>query len=482
MNSEDVVKKNRIAKFAPLLLLTALFLVLTFYGEKIQINDGLGYDGTEYARIAGNFQELFLKREITPYRLFRVFPSAAVHYGIKLLRFPLSNANILRGFEIYHFIMLLISLFIWSRISDAIGLSEKNRWFSHVLLFGSFAVLKMNFYYPVLTDTTAFTLGLALLYFYITENTAGILIMLFVSFFTWPVAALNAVILFVFPKRLSVARAPAKSAAKTIAALACVLYVVFFSYFHFFSEYSGGIAISMKLLPLSILCILIYIYMIVYFLLKNISISRVFLSENYLFIKRAAIIFVLFAALKSVHAFFSLPHSDGNAVYSIILYRIFVTPAIRPAVFLLAHVIYFGPAVIIATVFFDKIAKIAQGYGIGLITLLIANLSFAIFAESRSGINIVPFVVFVVVLFLKDIKWDNKAYLFFTVISLILSKAWLKLNTNPDFYKMNFGYLIPRQWYIIQGVFVILCFLVCVLIRRHYTRYSSSPDRRIETI
>ncbi|MBL7069123.1 MAG: hypothetical protein ISS34_04625 [Candidatus Omnitrophica bacterium] len=466
------------AGFIGVALIVLIFYALTFYAEKIEINEGLGYDGAAYAKIAKDFQTLFLKKEISPYRLHRVFPSAVIHYGLRLLNLPLDNAHILKGFEIYNLAILLISLFIWSKIAKSVRLTEKSRWFGYLLLFGSFAILKMNFYYPTLTDTTAFALGLGLLYFYIKESSLGILLMLFISFFTWPVAILNAVILYIFPKKIKAVRSRSRLMPKIIASGISLLYLLFFLYFHYLSGYGGGIAVNKGLLPFSVASVLFYLFLMSYLLLRDIKMSSIFTVKNLSVIARRVIfILLLFGVLSAAYSYFVRhPGTGESTLFSIILYRIFITPVIRPLTFLLAHVVYFGPAIIIAAVFFDKISKLTKDWGIGITALLIANLSLAIFAESRGSINIVPFVVFFVVLFIDRVKWDNRIYLGFMVISLILSKVWLGLNADLDFYKMNFGHRIPREWYVIQGLFVSLCFAFCIIARFFYREHTDDRE------
>src|SRR5437870_4728793 len=57
-------------------------------GDRISANDGLGWDGKMYARIAKEFYGVVFQQGLNGYHLGRILPSAVVYHGLALLRLP----------------------------------------------------------------------------------------------------------------------------------------------------------------------------------------------------------------------------------------------------------------------------------------------------------------------------------------------------------------------------------------------------------
>src|ERR1700753_1881023 len=68
------------------------------WGEKIEVSDGLGWDGEAYALIADKFDTLIATKAINAYSIQRIVPSAIVHYSLRSLSAPRTTSNIIIAF------------------------------------------------------------------------------------------------------------------------------------------------------------------------------------------------------------------------------------------------------------------------------------------------------------------------------------------------------------------------------------------------
>ena len=67
-------------------------------------------------------------------------------------------------------LLMLISVSFYIKIADEMKSSIKGKWAGFFAMFLNYVVSKQFYYYPVLTDQMAFTLGLLLLFFYIRNK------------------------------------------------------------------------------------------------------------------------------------------------------------------------------------------------------------------------------------------------------------------------------------------------------------------------
>src|SRR4051812_37912658 len=209
---------------APTNLLMAVAMLLAgipniFWAEKLTVGGGFGWDGVLYGAWVRNFFRLVFIDRVPEYNLQRIVPSAILHYALRLMGIARTDANILRGFDIYNLVLLTIGAWVWGLIADRLGITTKGKWLGFAFLFLNYATLKLNFYTPASTDTTAFFLGMLLFYAYLAERPLGILMVMVVSYFTWPTLPLFAAILYVFPRRREiVAPAPPSKRLNVLAA------------------------------------------------------------------------------------------------------------------------------------------------------------------------------------------------------------------------------------------------------------------------
>ena len=157
-------------QYSMLTLIAAWSFYYFFFGYVLSVNDGFGYDGNYYGTTAKKFYQQVFGGELTFYRIQRIFPSFIMSCLLTILNLPKENYYVVKLWQIYHMVLLQVCVLIWIRIANMYKLDLRYIWLGFFLGFVNFANVMVTFWYPVLTDLTAFTLGFLLLYFHLKNN------------------------------------------------------------------------------------------------------------------------------------------------------------------------------------------------------------------------------------------------------------------------------------------------------------------------
>jgi len=440
---------------ASALIITIMGIVQILFFEKIPINDGLGYDGAIYADMVKNAGALFSFKKSSDYYAARVAPSLIVKGMLAITRTEITNRTIATGFGVFNLVLLILAAVFWGRIADEVGLRIYNKWLGFVFLFINFGLLKMTWYYPVLTDPAAFALSMLLLYAYLKRSSVGVVFCGLVGAFLWPTIVYYAVILYVFPRNI----VPIKTENERLhyvvfGAVALTLLAIIVRYFWLRGMHTAGAGTQsarIETLPISIIGLLLYLYFAYSHLLKNISVRNVSFLILPKTLCKIAIIAILFFSLNAI-----MHHSVVKGGFGIkqVMVAIVISSILNPFIFLVAHALYFGPIVLFAIVWFKDVARAAQEYGLGMVALFAATIPLTVFSESRCCIAFFPFVAVFTMLFLERRRMRMKWSISAAVITVLSSKLWLPIGMNEDLYFMNFGPWMPEKWYWLQAALV----------------------------
>ncbi len=190
-----------------MLIILVFGLFNFFFGEKILLNEGLGWDGARYAEIVRRLPEMIELGQLNSYYAQRVAPLLIVRWLLMAMGYSLDPANhIIRAFEIYNLVLLLAICWLWHDLLKSIGLESRWRWFAFLSLFFSYEGAKQGFYYPVLTDITALLISVLLLRFYLSARPFAVLITTVIGAFVWPFATVVGACLILFPVPDTVAK------------------------------------------------------------------------------------------------------------------------------------------------------------------------------------------------------------------------------------------------------------------------------------
>jgi hypothetical protein len=482
-------------------VMLAIGIANLLWAERLTVQGGLGWDGEVYARWARDFYDAVVVERIPGYYTGRILPAAIIHYSLRLANLPITAATIIAAFGIYNLVLLLAGVWMWGRIADTLRIDRRGKWVGFSLLFLSYAVLKTNFYQPVLTDTSAFVLGIAACYCYFAGRPAGLLAVMAAGAFTWPTMPLIAGLLYVFPHQPGVAgestgrdavppraRHIATWGAVAIAGAAALAYGFLLTHDFATRVWASRriVRMDLDLIAISIVAALAYLFVASRRVLEDPRLSDPARFRPALDLRRCAIAaLVLAIAAMATHQIANGQSINftaaGFAAYT------FLTAAADPLIFLVAHAVYFGPAIPLLALLWTPFCRSLGDFSIGLRVVVLASVVLALNSQSRQQINVVPLFVVVLVRVLHQrgisAAWPPAAAL----LCIACSKVWYVFNTGPQIDDgtqevllrfplqhlfMSSGPWMSRDMYFIQGALVcaLTVFLYVTVVRRRTPR------------
>jgi hypothetical protein len=480
-----------------------------FLSEKIFYNNGLGFDGKIYGALAQNFYPYVSLHKIPIYYIGRLFPSFIVNTALRAFGLSLTVPNIIRGFEYYNFVLLLLCTIIFILISKELKFSRNAIWIAFLGLFFNFAIAKFVFYYPVLTDMTAYTLSFLLFYSFLKNKPLIILLLTFIGAFTWPTSIYIGLLLYIFPyksikyepllhktkfeqnlthrnfdigKIFHLPRKIIERASQKIninqkinRKLAFIIPLSFSAfiltlliYMHFILDYTPNLNFKKpieRLIILSILMTISYIFISLKSILNNKCLYRIQLFLEQINYKRIIISLLFFIFIKLIINYLGIPNEEWGVNHDTFILRLLYKSTSKPLIFLISHIVYYGPITILILLFWQSIIKHIWDYGYGIFILFFAMIILSITSESRQLINFYPFFIFVLVKPLGKLKYNLVHWVILFSFSFLYSKIWYPINQRGETgeylplgqnYFMNFGPWMSDKMYYIQGTVVLL--------------------------
>ena len=451
------------------------------WAERLTFNNGLGWDGAVYASWVRDFYQSIFVRGVPDYYAHRILPSAIVHYCMRALGVPLADRNIILSFDIYNLSLLLLSTYLWGRIADKLQIRNQGKWLGFCFLFLNYAILKNNFYHSVLTDTSAFALGIIMFYCFITGNRIGLIAIMLAGGFTWPTVLPMAALLYVFPyqplrvKDESTAAPPRYKLRIVFASGVCIFVFIGYAYllqpdrFAKWLQILGwGLRVNTSVLYLSVLAVILYLF----FSLLTAADRRLFDPAYILQAirwKRVAVAVVAWAIVKLAVGQLASGEVISWDVNGFVV-QTFLSSVTEPSIFLVAHVIYYGPAILLLVFLWNPFCRSIVDFGPGLRLFMILNVILSINPQSRYQINIVTTFIIVLVRMLDRRGLQYLSTPFWALLCLFYSKFWYIFNSGPQVYDgmesllrfplqhyfMNSGPWMSHEMYLVQGGVVAL--------------------------
>jgi hypothetical protein len=146
------------------------FLLITytiFFGQKIPVSNGMGWDGSITRDILRHFSSFLNTHSLDIYNLQHLFPNAIFYLTAKLFNIPLTDQNILTGAAIINYLFMVTAVIFFYLISQKLQINQAVRILAIVGLFVNFATLKFSGYYLLLPDVSVFSLIIILYYAYL---------------------------------------------------------------------------------------------------------------------------------------------------------------------------------------------------------------------------------------------------------------------------------------------------------------------------
>jgi hypothetical protein len=484
-----------------LLLVVGFGLQQFFYGEKIPVNHGFGWDGHFYGAVASNFPtRLFSEppgQGISSYYVQRILPSGVVYYGLRLFGVPtltqtgdgwVPSENLIVGFEVYNLILLALTAWFWVKVLRRLELRAGGMVLGCIGLFLNFAVLKNYFYYPVSTDPTALLLGTLLLYCFLADKRLGLVVVTVVGAFCWPTALYAGALLIAFPRRDFSAEPAGAARPVAVSIVLAAVMVPAMLYASRLPAVNGSSPVDRHWLIVSMCVELAYVVAGAWMLVKHTGLvdpRAVWRQIRWHRILLAAALLVVVKLAQHAVADPAVP-LDSNTSVSGYLGYVVRNGLLRPFSFFVSHVAFFGPVMLLALFAWGRVSRVVGRYGLGLVLFFFANLVLSLVAESRELTLAFPFLVAFTVKALDGYPWSTKALAAFAVISVAVSKVWYPINPIEGLrllefpmqrYLMNFGPWMSGPSYVYHALgFVLTAAATVVLLRR--SGFWGRPTRR----
>ncbi|HSW93936.1 MAG TPA: hypothetical protein VLJ15_06260 [Gammaproteobacteria bacterium] len=449
-------KSHALLEMAVILSFFVWLIWNCFYGERIPEAHGIGFDGVLYASMAEHFPAFIFHHAQSAYSIQRMLPSGIIYYVIRLFHFSVKHEQMPFVFSIYNTVILTLAVYFWHKIANFLRWNGQVRILSFCGLFLNYAILKMNTYDPVLTDTSAFVCSLAMLYFYLTDIKWALLLTTIVGTFIFPTLMLAGLVLFIFlnkDQNKSYRPVENNQFASVILSLVCALLLsmaIFVIYRKWGQQgFALGSYYQSPVLYISLFAVFIFLYQIFYPVVENgkQTVSTVFRQAmSY----RLIVAVVLGLFLKFLVACLASPKA-GPMTLAVFLKTIFINSLAYPFIFLVSHIIYYGPVVCLIVFFWREVIRYLKSReDTGLFVLAVCYSILLIDTEARQIINFLP-VIAIGLFQVLNKKHIPLPFVFsFLGLDLLLSRCWLPLShgwasllTNPPEVTLAF----PMQWY-----------------------------------
>jgi hypothetical protein len=464
-----------------------LFMVFWFsfsfnHGERIQHNEGLGWDGAAYADWAQrDSMEVLNSHKVSEYYIGRLLPSIIVHNTSKLLRYDItSTPRVIHAFYILNVVLLVVAAGLLVLIGRHYQWRAPIYFLGFSALFFNYPVLTNLSYNPTLTDMSGYVLGLGIFYAYIKDRFALLVVLSFLCCFVWPTMLYGALPMIMLGRARVIQRPPslhshilALMAAVSLVALAAYLYA------NGLRQSDGTTVFKNEILPLSLILFISYIYLA----LKPMIDVPAYLKACKL-IKIAPVIvgILLYVSVKAIVSHFS-DQTPGPLTITSYLGLFTQASLSNPLINVVAHAMHYGPFYMIAILLWPRIAAQAKEEGLGFCIYLGLFAFLSIGSESRQFLNAWPALAMLTCQALNKLGDERKVDWWFTYavagMALILSRFWLSINVGPwtgnfqtfpdQMLYMYSGPWISHQMYGVFLAVTLLCFITLLTLLRQPT-------------
>jgi hypothetical protein len=483
-----------------------VFIVLTlgllnfFWGELVPAGGGFGYDGVRYAEMVRNLDSMISGGQLSSYYAQRILPSAIVRSLMFLSGVWMSDANIIRCFELYNLALLVGACWIWKRVAGNFSLSLAGRWIGFSGIFINFQCSKQAFYYPVLTDVTALFIAMLLLLFYIEKKPIALFLSTIVGAFCWPVVSVCGAFLLIFlraeiptkfilPKEATIAIKSYKlpSFVKYAGLAVLAILMIWHSALaplgpvseHACTVFNNGLHTMAKIMPPAVDAILDRSLMIIN---GECALVRVLNGFERLItgLPILAVIFAALARLMGAGRFFQVLRANlmsarwtlvvlsiSAVLIPFIIVKLISNPEVanpsglavlikfillpqegRYFLPIVSLAVFWGPLVILLVLYWNAFCAEARKLGTGGVVIIGITLFLGMVGEPRFLTLGWPFFVLVLVLALETSVTNSTFKYVLSALTILYAQFWMKFNLAPWLPPDGAGLLeFPKQLY-----------------------------------
>lgn len=440
MNNFQHFFSSRFCRRGLLLAVTFLIMLHTYWGEKIPLKAGAGWDGVQYRELVLHFDRMYLNGEVDAYHMHRILPFALSHGVLRCTGLPFTAENAMLVTVVVNQVVLLLTMLVFFRISSLRRWSVATELIGFAAAFWNVAVLKVFGYYPFLTDELALLLSFLAAYHYFSRQYGWLLVDGLLAMITWPALSLVVWLLLVFPQKASAEQASDFSVGRWLRWAGVICFPpIFLAFIYYKVRVHEGISFADMFTlrpPLNIWWTLLAVAVVpvfYWFALKPLQSLRLSLSgKSLLRICVGALIFIL---LYQLTAYGSMNTGFTPAKE---LAQMAQLPASDVLIFLETPFIYWGPFALLLIWNWPTICrKTLKEESTGLVLVLFFFLFFLLDIETRKHVMFFPFLLVLLMDVVKQQSWSSKGMWLFVGTSLLMAAWWYPWNVEGMFEALN---------------------------------------------
>jgi hypothetical protein len=348
-------------------------------------------------------------------------------------------------------VLISLSAVMVKRIFEHYELSPLNQLLGFAIVFLNYGVLVFSFYYPVMTDVSAFFLSVALFYFFVKGQLTNIFLTGLIGAFTFPVLFVMAVALLLFSKGdVGVTEFPkwlryALYTLGTLSAMAACWFVIIYN--NETNDMAFTLPINRSMLPVSF-----GVLALLFFFMPAVLCNGTFLTIDYykkqLNGNTIFAIVTLGITFLVVRSAFQVPSSAYTSFYHQLKTN-FLYAFQRPGISLVSHWNYYGAIILLLLVFWRGFANYVASFGLGVAGVVFLNLFvFSMKPESRILIYFMPWLMILMSLYLGKQRFPALFYVLILISNLALSKIWLFFDYTVENNYLTDGTIgFSNQWF-----------------------------------
>jgi len=415
------------------------------WGERLPVNDGLGWDGARFVKMAEGGPSMLFEHEINRYYVQRVGPSFAVLGLLRLVGAELNDASVRLGFVALNALLLSAALWLLMKTGENLGLGPRGRLFLFLGLFANLPNARFPVYYAPLGDSSAFFIGALITWAFVRRRPAILALAFVLAIVSWP-AAFALLPLLVWPR--PEVDAPARIDAPRRLSLwsfpaALALGILIFGALWLGSDmppveaWTREVTLALGANALHVGAAA-FAALMVFRSVRGAALLRPARSG-------VAIALTLFAA----SVFFTRTFESGSLSFSEQTYvrEILLFVRSRPFTALAGHAAYYGFLAMAAVFLWPRILREARSLGVGALVAVTFAGFMSLDAESRRLNASWPLVGLLAALVLERLCRGARETAFFAALALIISKLWWPLN-GPDLFLARHA---PGNYFNTQG-------------------------------
>lgn len=480
-----------------LLLAVLAYNLISF--ELIPADNGLGYDGATYAKLAAEYDEMIRDGLLSKYYAQRILLPVAVRVALDALSIPVTRDAIIYSFIVINFVALCMSATIWWATIRAAGLNRLMFFVGYAGICLIYPNAKQAFYYPVLTDTVAFLLGCTLVYALVIKSVGLLLALGLVGSFIWQISAsvvalLSISMLFTFRRPVATVEFP--FGFKPVHLYLAIAFGAFLALMVLLASLAGILPLGMWLrgedLKASIYTRLltnIPALAIVTAATAGLALAALASEPRFSSTPKAAFLHVAVAGLVLIiprtivdliaNPALPSPGMDGMAgmIAGAVVQRVSDGMVLLP---LVAHAVYFGPVFMLLVLFWHRVVCVAVQSGPAFVVGLLIFTGLAIFSESRFNTLLWPLVVFLTIQSVKSELSHRASIAIMAVLVFVYSRIWITINQGPwpepkmamldqwpkSIYFAPLGPWMNWTFYLAQSGLVVITLLILIAVLR----------------